>query len=199
METQQLEFGAESEAQSLFLTPPVASSLKRGGPLRLYPNLPPQRKTAPESAEVASPAGVYTSCFKLERNSSLLRVKKILGLYLWAVSVTARACKYPKDRSEDLMDWMIPLYHILEGHHITNGIKLLAIYERRNSSTEFNDVMGQLAASLKFKDVCGDDEAMAELRIMFVRAVVSQVEKDYRIWRRLWPEAGRKAEVGKLD
>ncbi|KAK5710234.1 hypothetical protein LTR17_019069 [Elasticomyces elasticus] len=199
MEAHQLESGGESEAQSLSPTPSVASAVKHGGRLRLCPSIPPQPELGPAVTQVGPLAGSHTSSFKLERKHSLLHAKTILGLYFWATSVAASACKYPKNRIEDLMTWMIPLHDILQGQHITDGIKLLAVYGRRDSSIEFNDLVGQLAASLKFKDGREEDEAMAELRIMFVRAVVSQVEKDYRIWRRLWPEAGRKAEVGKLD
>ncbi|KAK3632728.1 hypothetical protein LTR56_016198 [Elasticomyces elasticus] len=179
--------------------PPIVSAVKRGGPLRLYRSIPPQCELAPAVTQVGPLAGEHNSSFKLERNDSLLRAKGILGLHFWATSVAASACKYPEDRIEDLMTWMIPLYDVLQGQHITGGIELLAIYGRRDSSTEFNDLVGQLAASMKSKDVCEEDEAMAELRIIFVRAVVSQVEKNYRIWRRLWPEAGRKDELGKLD
>ncbi|KAK3656845.1 hypothetical protein LTR56_002826 [Elasticomyces elasticus] len=120
-----------------------------------------------------------------------------MALYMWVLSV-AWLARNVEDQTRDLTA-TTSLYEILRGHNIRHGISLLAVYGRRDSSTDFNDVVGQLAAGLKFKDGREEDEDIAELRIVFVRAVVSQVEKDYRIWQRLWPEAGRKDELGKLD
>ncbi|KAK4956734.1 hypothetical protein LTR10_006262 [Elasticomyces elasticus] len=198
MEPHQPESGAESEVLPFLTTPPVVPAVKRGGPLRLYPSILPQRNNPPQSNTALEVPGLgpwvqfSTSWYGIHLPGALVRAKDSTVMGWWLLLIARRVCG-------SRMDLTLPVHWNIEYYYgIANGIDFMTSYERRDDK-EFGHMVGYLACQLKSSKDGGEDEESAELRIMFVRAVVEEVDREFKIWRRLWPEAGKKHAVGKLD